>query len=658
MSRLVKVILCLLVVSCCMVGCARPKDLYEAGVPQWELRTPNPLVSYVPADADFVIASQRANRDYQLIADKVFVKFMKSLYKGFNNKIKEIKGREYHSTLEPLFLNYKENAADWGLDPQGNLDFVTYMQNRKEYVLHVTVADETKALEKSHEYFMHMISFLEDAEYEYLENQGIHGQWRIYHLKSKKSGKEISFGVHCYAGVLTAVMYDGKKEVPDHVLSAPSKAYVPIVNDDHTFLVGHINYNEFVRSFLETPAVSKMMNEAYFKENMTSEDSEKLKNLCREQLEYCVCFNMTDEIRSQVYYGDDTFFDDWYADSDLKFDSGSDDDDKMDAENFYCVDSMTVEKNVLTMESLNKQKREQREERKKKLKEIREAAKHIDMGADLLHRLGTTSWDDEVCIQEAQEAFRDIPELDWALVGAPSDAFGGRFVQKVASEALMNDLRGLVTDYVSMHDKRALISLAVGIHLGKALDLYVKRMMSKDPSEWKCQQIRGLMEGIRDDWVDFKEDILTPIMEIVSAVESGSGRVNCFKSRNVDMEICDDDELFMATIRMKDSELLKKLTKFALNYEADGTEHMHGHEEVKSLGIDRDLIVGTNSFDLKSVNLDKRTHDHLLELFIHKGLVKWFVENRLDVELTNYSNMRGQVDLGRNEVSVSFLPVE
>ncbi|MBQ8037483.1 MAG: hypothetical protein IJ268_10855, partial [Proteobacteria bacterium] len=136
MERSLRIILCLLVVMCCFVGCARPKDLYEAGVPQWEARTPNPLLNYVPDDAVFVLANLREPSQQNI----VFNKLLKEIVDDMNFP------EEFG--VDELIEDYPNEAFKWGLDPNGNVDFASYIHGNNTLVIHFTVDNEKLALER------------------------------------------------------------------------------------------------------------------------------------------------------------------------------------------------------------------------------------------------------------------------------------------------------------------------------------------------------------------------------------------------------------------------------------------------------------------------------------------------------------------------------
>ena len=608
------------------------------------------MLNYVPADAEFVLATQRVDG----INLEVYKQIVKRKFRYDEDD------KLYTQVLEPLVLNYSKNASEWGLDPEGNIDFASYIYDGKVWVAHITVADEHKALGKLHESFIKIVDDLIDEdtpsiEYEHLDNHGIHGQWDVYHVISKNEYFEfdVNVGVHAYDGVLTFALYDSKADIPEYVLSASENAFSVKKYDSSAFLVGHADYARVLSDILKWKTFSREMNEEYIRRYVTAEDNERFKKLCAEKLEYCDYLRMTDVLVDKLYGGDyDQYYSDRYGDDDY------DDDEQVG----YCLDDMTHEADIIEAEKKKAAAKLEATKRREKLKEIWDAAEHIEKGADVLHLVGSTSWDDDVCISEIKEWLSDMPELDGSISGTPSGLFGMRFTQSVSNE-LMADLRDLATDYVELGDGHELISIAMGMSIDKIKSLIVNRLNKKKFSEWKCQQLRGYLEDMQNelDRSSAKDEF-----EMITSIMSGSGRIDCLDSMTSGSEQCDRDvDYFLATMRFKDAAKMKDFANEVFDDVPDGEIHeqrsRHGLGETRTIGNGQDFLIGSEKFDLSKIDLNKRSREHLLDIYIHKVAVKLLMDifyRRAFEEDYEFNSMRARLDLGDQTVNLTILPAE
>ncbi|MBR4984413.1 MAG: hypothetical protein IKY83_01560 [Proteobacteria bacterium] len=624
-------------------GCAKPKDLYEAGVPQWELRTPNPLLNYVPDDAVFVIANQRELGQQNAI----FNKFLKKV------------GREMDLPdglgLDKLIEDYKDVAPEWGLDPDGNVDFAAYIHGNNTLVIHVTVKDEKIALGHSKRIIQELVKAGVDVglmNYEFLENQGVRQQWQIHHL-SDASGYSVNWGVHCFDNVITFVMYKGTDPVPDYVLSAPKNPLSLGKLDEKTFLVAHIDHAGFSRFLLSWPHIENEINRMYLYRYVSLEDTKRFRKKCEEHLEYCYPLNQDKVFADHVCDGDNTECYSLWHDSDDDSDEVFNEADWNDVDNLpYCLDDREHETDTLKREK----KLERRKELRKQIAEIKAKSEQLPGVTELIKEVGSTSIGDAVCMQEVASLFEDSPSSDWALVGSDSGLFGVRVTQKIGSEDLNKKLHDATSAYVDYYHSDALLSIAMGMNLPQMYALSREHFRTLISKKWQCQQIAGFMDNYREKMDKKLFGLESAVYQYILPVSLSAKLVHMSKEfDNID---------FLGTVQFASQDALISLDKLLdhkiLGEDQDGSEHSIDFKglDLKTLAVGADLLFGSSNYKLTDVDLSKRKQGHLFDLFINRFFLNEIFEREIKKYDLSIPSYRMLVDLNKNDLTLAVLPVD
>ncbi len=640
MERSLRIILCLLVVMCCFVGCARPKDLYEAGVPQWEARTPNPLLNYVPDDAVFVLANLREPSQQNI----VFNKLLKEIVDDMNFP------EEFG--VDELIEDYPNEAFKWGLDPNGNVDFASYIHGNNTLVIHFTVDNEKLALERINGLLKK--SFLEahDAgllHYEFLENQGVHQHWQIHHIEIN-SGYSVNWAVHSFDNVVTFVMYKGTDPIPEYVLSAPKKPFSVDKLDDKTFLIAHVDHAGFAKYLLSWEKLENKLNDKYIRNYLSSDDEKRFKAKCEAQLEYCYPLEQEDIFAEVMCDGDGMECHDLWYDYDYEhYDEVEGNEmDKLP----YCLEDREHEAEIIEREERDKR----RKELKNQIAEIKAKSDKIDMTPELLRELGSTSIGDDVCVQEIASLFADTPSSDWALVGSDSGLFGIRATQKIASDEFRKKLQNVKSEYIDYYSQDALLSVAMGMNLSEMYVLSKDYWRELSSRKWECQQIAGLMEESAKE-IDRKFDGLESAIYQHILPVSLSGKINYISE--------DDDHAdFLGMVRFSSQDALRSLDEIfdheLLGEAQDGAEHIARVKrmDVKVMASDGNLKFSSPNHSLKEIDMTQRKLGYLLDVFVNRSFLNEIFRHeirKLNVSIPSY---RLQADLNKDEMTLSVLPVD
>ena len=639
MSRTLRIILCLLVVMCCFVGCSKPKDLFEAGVPQWELRTPNPLLNYVPEDAVFVLANQRDPIQQNSLFKKVLEEFVDEM------DFLEDCG------LDDLITDYPNEAVKWGLDPNGNVDFASYIHGNNTLVIHFTVDNEKLALERINGLLKK--SFLEahDAgllHYEFLENQGVHQQWQIHHIEIN-SGYSVNWAVHSFDNVVTFVMYKGTDLIPEYVLSAPKKPFSVDKLDDKTFLIAHVDHAGFAKYLLSWEKLENKLNDKYIRNYLSSDDEKRFKEKCEEQLEYCYPLEQYQTFADKVCDGDEWECRRLWYDYEDYDEIETDDIDKLP----YCLDNREHEGEIIEREA----RKAHQEVLGKQIAEIKEKSDKIDVDTKLLRELGSTSIGDDVCMQEIASLFADSPSSDWAFVGSNSGLFGMRVTQAIANADLKQKLQKATSAYVDYYNPDVLLSVAMGMDLSQMYILSKDYWRDLSSRTWQCQQIAGFMEDIKGDMDKKIYGLESAIYQYILPV-SLSGKL-------IYMDEGDFDNAdFLGTVQFSSQDALLSMDKLLdhdlLGEDQDGSEYTRRVKgiDLKTLAVGENILFSSPNHILKEEDLSKRTKAHLLDVFVNRILLNELFKRevrKLNVSIPSY---RMQADLNNNDLTFAILPVD
>lgn len=638
MSRTLRIILCLLVVMCCFVGCSKPKDLFEAGVPQWELRTPNPLLNYVPDDAVFVLANLREPSQQNI----VFNKLLKEIVDDMNFP------EEFD--VDALIEDYPNEAVKWGLDPNGNVDFASYIHGNNTLVIHFTVDNEKLALERINGLLKK--SFLEahDAgllHYEFLENQGVHQQWQIHHIEIN-SGYSVNWAVHSFDNVVTFVMYKGTDLIPEYVLSAPKKPFSVDKLDDKTFLIAHVDHAGFAKYLLSWEKLENKLNDKYIRNYLSSDDEKRFKEKCEEQLEYCYPLEQYQTFADKVCDGDEWECRRLWYDYEDYDEIETDDIDKLP----YCLDNREHEGEIIEREA----RKAHQEVLGKQIAEIKEKSDKIDVDTKLLRELGSTSIGDDVCMQEIASLFADSPSSDWAFVGSNSGLFGMRVTQAIANADLKQKLQKATSAYVDYYNPDVLLSVAMGMDLSQMYILSKDYWRDLSSRTWQCQQIAGFMEDIKGGMEKKIYGVESAIYQYILPI-SLSGKLVY-----VDEDFDNFD--FLGTVQFSSQDALLSMDKLLdhdlLGEDQDGSEYTRRVKgiDLKTLAVGENILFSSPNHILKEEDLSKRTKAHLLDVFVNRILLNELFKRevrKLNVSIPSY---RMQADLNNNDLTFAILPVD
>ena len=639
MSRTLRIILCLLVVMCCFVGCSKPKDLFEAGVPQWEVRTPNPLLNYVPDDAVFVLANLREPSQQNI----VFNKLLKEIVDDMNFP------EEFE--VDELIEDYPNEAFKWGLDPNGNVDFASYIHGNNTLVIHFTVDNEKLALERINGLLKK--SFLEahDAgllHYEFLENQGVHQQWQIHHIEIN-SGYSVNWAVHSFDNVVTFVMYKGTDLIPEYVLSAPKKPFSLGKLDDKTFLIAHVDHAGFAKYLLSWEKLENKLNDKYIDDFLSSDDEKRFKEKCEEHLEYCYALEQYQTFADKVCDGDEWECRRLWYDYEDYDEIETDDIDKLP----YCLDNREHEGEIIEREA----RKAHQEVLGKQIAEIKEKSDKIDVDTKLLRELGSTSIGDDVCMQEIASLFADSPSSDWAFVGSNSGLFGMRVTQAIANADLKQKLQKATSAYVDYYNPDVLLSVAMGMDLSQMYILSKDYWRDLSSRTWQCQQIAGFMEDIKGDMDKKIYGLESAIYQYILPV-SLSGKL-------IYMDEGDFDNAdFLGTVQFSSQDALLSMDKLLdhdlLGEDQDGSEYTRRVKgiDLKTLAVGENILFSSPNHILKEEDLSKRTKAHLLDVFVNRILLNELFKRevrKLNVSIPSY---RMQADMNNNELTFAILPMD
>lgn len=603
--KIIKYILILALAVFSLSGCNKsrtPVDTYEVIVTPWKINTPNPLLQYVPADASFILATQRSEAN------------------NLNKIIDDLADASDD-------LSLKDNIFNWGNSHPDKMDFAIYAYD-KYLVMHNTVEDEQAFINTLNSYLQDKLLEEQNAEKsnedpsknyvneaEMTEWQGVRS-WIVYHSFQKKMNNEapdfnfdVKLAFHVENGVATTVLFDGNANPPEQILNMPKNGYSVTGIDKDTFAILHINYPKLGELLFSISAFADIINERYFEDYLSRDDRRKMNAICDKNPEICPDDN------------DELDLDDLFDDDDIMYD---DDDEPLT----YCVDGYDgpVEKDAPTPEADTKP---------------RPTAK------EWLKMLETTSISDDVCIEEFKSIFSDLPTSYIEFKKSKKGSYGFKLVQAIASNVLQNDLNAMVTDYAELrHDPEDMMYGSIGFRIYDFVKYVTTKKTDFINKRWKCAQIQGFSDYYRqemDDW----EDLLRPRMFLsyISDFQSLS-----FVLKNYNENHGEHALNFWASMRSSQS-MNTILASAVADYPQMGVV---SNITKKDLNFDLllsgdDLIVATAPYRVTDIAKYKRNRDYVINLFVRWEFVGKWVSNPKYV--SNYY-FRTKLNPGNLEIAI------
>lgn len=617
MRHTMRFILCMLVVVFLFGGCARPKDLHEASLPRWELRTPNPLLYYVPADAPLIMATQRNT----------------TLQNPGVQYIMKRNGRRELTELQKLMYDFTANAPAWGLDPNGEMDAVGYVKDHNTIVLHFTVADEFKAMSKLDERVMHFNKQLAlrgvkgidfdypDDEYEdlaeakkdpelveILDQQGESKTWRVYQLKSEDYLTRV--GVHARGGVVSVVLATEDTNAFDEVLRVQDNYYRPDDVDKDALLVFHADYEKSIRTLLSNQAFIDQIDDEFISSDLQyvlDMDDDEYDKFCDDKLEYCGESYLRHWEWRNRYYDDDIHYDSY-------------------DQKYLCTDESKSDEVKWVAE---------KDARLDKIARVEAASKKlVKNGKERSHKLGISSIGDEVCINDLIEALdvKDYNILDVQLLFSPQGMPGMVFSQKITSDAIYNDVNSWMTDHLDIKDyeKHPGLYGSLSMNIAEIINRTTKRFIAMKTHRWSCTQVKYWVKERMDRVMRELDDSDTQeFIDVLKTVSSVTGQIATLSGRG--------DQYWF---NIRGSERAMQWVTDELFDEKAGEEVIvakrHGVKHMIQLVDHKDLLIGTKFFDLQKLDLNARKKDFLAHLYIGRDIQDVrFLRNMLDLEVVD-----------------------
>ncbi|MBQ8037472.1 MAG: hypothetical protein IJ268_10800, partial [Proteobacteria bacterium] len=442
------------------------------------------------------------------------------------------------------------------------------------------------------------------------------------------------------------MMYKGTDPIPEYVLSAPKKPFSVDKLDDKTFLIAHVDHAGFAKYLLSWEKLENKLNDKYIQNYLSSDDEKRFKEKCEEQLEYCYPLEQYQTFADKVCDGDEWECRRLWYDYEDYDEIETDDIDKLP----YCMDNREHEGEIIEREA----RKAHQEVLGKQIAEIKEKSDKIDVDANLLRELGSTSIGDDVCVQEIASLFADTPSSDWALVGSDSGLFGLRVTEAIANADLKQKLQNAASAYVDYYNPDVLLSIAMGMDLSKMYVLSKDYWRDLSSKKWQCQQIAGFMEDIWDDMDKKIYGFESAIYQYILPV-SLSGKL-------IYMDEDFDNFDFLGTVQFSSQDALLSMDKLLdhdlLGVDQDGSEYTMRVKgiDLKTLAVGENILFSSPNHSLKEEDLSKRTKAHLLDVFVNRILLNELFKRKvrkLNVSIPSY---RLQADLNKDEMTLSVLP--
>ena len=413
---------------CC--GCSQKATKTAADVAMsispWEAGTANPLMAYVPEDAPMIVATNRSDTmENEGIRNLLWLL-------GEALELREDLGDE----IGPLLSDYRENAAAWGLDPEGKVDMVFYLRDSRA-ITHITVADDLKAME-GFEHFVQLVS--DEGEVTVRDEDG----WRIYRHEADKDFNDSSYlAVHVKGGVMSVLHWTGEIGLPSEVLNVAGKPFRAESGKDDV-LLWHVDFARFGEFVTKVDWIADFLNERYFDGFITKKDQERWMTFCRENAKFC----------EEHYQG-----------------------------RSYVV--IPYEAHEAAVDALGD------------IEVDRSNVQDVTMD-EWIAKLGTTNIKDDVCIDEFKSIFKDVPSADLAISVSKNGKVGGRIGASLVAVSLYNDIKSLITEHAILKDDAAKTYGYIGLKIYDALRLNEKYLNEFITRDWKCEQIHGAFDAIKE----------------------------------------------------------------------------------------------------------------------------------------------------------------
>lgn len=465
-----------------LMGCSHPKSKTAADVPVmdvnaslsvWQKDTMNPLLSYVPDDAPFVVVTQRGQQMNYSGVSKLMGFFLFDHLGDASDKLDRI-------------LN------EFGLESNGKFDAVMYVRDYYA-VFHITMADTQKGMD----YFNEVLEKQRSEEKCYtMITEGVFEEkcapllsikdeqnWRVIEYHENGQNLPFKFALHQGKDVLSLVVFDAIHALPDEVLSGVKSPYVPKITHKKAVFAGRIDYSRFAELLLKQPAITDQMDEEYWDEDDDAYgyvDSEKKYDLCMAESISCDdewrrksrCRDESHlrcpppgktEKKSQTDDYDDGYMNCSWTESCLEC-----------AENEHCYATLFNYKELSSK--------------------------------DRLHKIGKTSISDEVCVNEIKSLYQDYPVTEFEVVVEDTGAIGMRISTVIASDELIREMKSLITEHGEVKDEDVMARGFTGFKFGTAITSLAKRLEKVfENRSYDCSQLQMLAVNEMKLQREFKE---------------------------------------------------------------------------------------------------------------------------------------------------------
>ena len=533
---------------CCGCGQKETKTAVDVAmsVAPWEAGTANPLLSYVPEDAPVILAT---NRSYTMENE------------GVRNLL-WLLGEELDlgDEMGPLLSEYRENAEQWGLDPEGKVDAVLYLRDSKA-IVHITVADELKAM-AGFEHFMQLVG--EEVAVTMRDDNG----WRVYRHEADKVLENTSnMAVHVKGGVMSVAVWNGDGDVPREVLNAAGKPF-RAEGAKGDVVTGHVDFARLGEFVAKMDWIADALNERYFDDFMTKKDHDRWVSFCRENAKLCA-----EQYQGRTYVI-------------MPHDAH-------EAAVSALGDSQLDRSNVTELS--------------------------ID---EWISKLGTTSFKDDVCINEFKSIFKDVPSADIALSVSSSGKIGGRIGAKLLAGDFRNEVKSLITDHALLKDDTAKTYGYIGYKIYDALKMNERYLDDFVKKDWKCEQMRGMLDAISENNNSSKKlkRKLGEFSIVLEKFESMAFMLSDFQIAGMGMG--GDLPEFLVHMRNAPEALAMVLGYFDVPAEDGKVSTIDaGDLQPKVLHNGNDLLVGSSQYDLSSQDV-KMSKQQFAAVHISRKIVE------------------------------------
>ena len=406
---------------------------------EWAIGTPNPLVYCVPADAPLILATQRGQT-----------------FENYGMQTFHLVFGEFFRPLRQLMRDFETTAVGMGLNPNGKLDAVFYVQDRTA-MLYFTAEDEKLVLDEIDAKIKDEFNWcqkepcdIDDDTITIKDEQG----WHIYSFVGIRDYhynvgyyevEPMYLGARAKDGVVMLALWYGK-DIPSGELVVPPNPYMPTVEKNDVY-TAHLDYGGFGEYLFRMPLIAQDINYDYVRYFATEEDEEKYDELYD---------NSTPE-RNLRCHGYD------YDYSSVKKVQEYDEDAVLCSEDSV---KETVEDDPVPC-------------------------------TELVKIINTTSISDDVCISEFKSIFENIKSVDMALSASDSGKIGMRI-----SGPVFGELKKVLEDGLMSYNKLddASVNKTYGYFAFKLNDLVSwanNKWNALESRNWKCAQIAGKIRDMR-----------------------------------------------------------------------------------------------------------------------------------------------------------------